>query len=74
MILNRQLFLDWQWFAAVYKICLRFAVRCLQVCKLYRQRYRTRRQLLELSARQLDDIGLDLQQARAEGNKPFWRP
>lgn len=36
-------------------------------------RWRTRRSLLELDARQLRDIGLSWEQAREEGCKPFWR-
>ncbi|MBD8684231.1 DUF1127 domain-containing protein [Pseudomonas sp. CFBP 13719] len=34
---------------------------------------RTRPALLELDKDQLRDIGLDVQQARSEGLKPFWR-
>lgn len=34
---------------------------------------RTRPALLELDEDQLRDIGLDAQQARREGLKPFWR-
>ena len=34
---------------------------------------RTRPALLELDKDQLRDIGLDAQQARREGMKPFWR-
>lgn len=37
-------------------------------------RWRSRRDLLELDAEQLRDIGLDRSQARAEALKPFWRP
>lgn len=36
-------------------------------------RWRTRRALLELDARQLKDIGLSWEEARKEGSKPFWR-
>ena len=36
-------------------------------------RWRTRRALLEMDARQLRDIGLSWEQAREEGCKPFWR-
>lgn len=36
-------------------------------------RWRTRKALLELDARQLRDIGLTWEQAREEGCKPFWR-
>ena len=38
------------------------------------QRSRQRQQLAQLSARQLDDIGLDRSAALAEAAKPFWRP
>jgi uncharacterized protein YjiS (DUF1127 family) len=40
---------------------------------LYRHRSQSRRALLELTDAQLRDIGLDFQQARTEGMKPFWR-
>ncbi|WP_263261912.1 DUF1127 domain-containing protein [Pseudomonas sp. RIT-PI-S] len=40
---------------------------------LLRHRWATRRQLLELDADQLADIGLTPQQQREEGLKPFWR-
>jgi uncharacterized protein YjiS (DUF1127 family) len=40
---------------------------------LYRHRAHSRRALLELTDAQLRDIGLDFQQARTEGMKPFWR-
>lgn len=40
---------------------------------LYWHRARSRRALLELTDTQLRDIGLDFQQARSEGMKPFWR-
>ncbi|MGM0823530.1 MAG: DUF1127 domain-containing protein [Pseudomonadota bacterium] len=38
----------------------------------YSQRRRSRRQLLALDARLLDDIGITREQARKEGRKPFW--
>lgn len=37
------------------------------------RRLQTRRQLLELDARLLDDIGLSAEQARREATRPFWR-
>lgn len=40
---------------------------------LLRHRWHTRRQLLELTADELRDIGITASQARAEGMKPFWR-
>lgn len=36
------------------------------------QLYRTRRQLLELTNRELDDLNLTLEAARREGCRPFW--
>lgn len=41
--------------------------------RLYLQRYRTRRSLLQLDDAQLADIGLSRAQAMKEGRKPFWR-
>lgn len=41
---------------------------------IWRQRARQRRQLAELSDRQLSDIGIDRLQAAQEAGKPFWRP
>ncbi|MET1079372.1 MAG: hypothetical protein ABWY06_15275 [Pseudomonas sp.] len=37
------------------------------------RRLSTRRRLLELDAAQLQDIGLTLDQARAEAELPFWK-
>lgn len=39
----------------------------------YSQRRQSRRQLLALDARLLDDIGITREQARKEGRKPFWQ-
>lgn len=39
----------------------------------YSQRRRSRRQLLALDARLLEDIGITREQARTEGRKPFWQ-
>ncbi|HYQ52346.1 DUF1127 domain-containing protein [Pseudomonas sp. NPDC012596] len=36
-------------------------------------RWRTRRALLQLDDNQLRDIGLSWEQARVEGQKPFWK-
>ncbi|GHE20196.1 DUF1127 domain-containing protein [Halomonas urumqiensis] len=38
------------------------------------QRRRTRRALLGLDKRLLDDIGINPEQARREATKPFWKP
>ena len=40
---------------------------------LWRHRWVTRRQLLELTAAELADIGLTTSEQRAEGAKAFWR-
>lgn len=40
---------------------------------LWRHRWATRRQLLELTAAELADVGLSAAQQREEGLKAFWR-
>ncbi|NBF00994.1 DUF1127 domain-containing protein [Pseudomonas sp. Fl5BN2] len=40
---------------------------------LYWHRLSTRKALLDLTAEQLRDVGLNREDARAEGLKPFWR-
>lgn len=40
---------------------------------VWRQRARQRHQLLTLSDRQLDDIGVSREQADREAAKPFWQ-
>lgn len=40
---------------------------------LWQQRARSRRELLWLDERQLQDIGIDRQAAVEEAHKPFWR-
>lgn len=40
---------------------------------LFQHRRATRRALLKLTDEQLRDIGLNSEQARDEGLKPFWR-
>ncbi|UTD30421.1 hypothetical protein DB459_14200 [Bradyrhizobium sp. WD16] len=37
------------------------------------QRMSTRRNLAELDARQMHDVGLDAELVRRESGKPFWR-
>ena len=44
----------------------------LKAFRLWRARARQRRELLELSAWQLADIGVSEDAARAEAGKPFW--
>lgn len=41
--------------------------------RLYSQRARQRRQLLELSEHALEDIGVTRAEAMAEARKPFWK-
>ena len=41
--------------------------------RLCRERYRQRRQLLEMDDRQLKDIGITREQAEQEGRKPLWK-
>lgn len=38
-----------------------------------RERHHTRRQLRDLDARLLDDVGISPHQAEREARKPFWR-
>jgi uncharacterized protein YjiS (DUF1127 family) len=45
----------------------------LQSLRLWRQRANSRRALSQLSACQLDDIGIDRVSADIEARKPFWR-
>ncbi len=40
---------------------------------LFWHRLHTRKALLDLTAEQLNDVGLSREQAREEGLKPFWR-
>lgn len=42
--------------------------------RIITQRRRTRRALLGLDPRLLDDIGISPEQARREARKPFWQP
>lgn len=43
------------------------------IISLWRQRARSRRDLLWLNEQQLRDIGIDRLSAQEEGRKPFWR-
>ncbi|MGO2010092.1 DUF1127 domain-containing protein [Vreelandella alkaliphila] len=53
---------------------LRFSLTQIR-CQLrhYHQRRRSRRQLLTLDDRLLEDIGITRTQALKEGGKPFWQ-
>jgi uncharacterized protein YjiS (DUF1127 family) len=41
--------------------------------RLARERYRQRRQLMEMDDRQLKDIGITPEQAEQEARKPIWK-
>jgi uncharacterized protein YjiS (DUF1127 family) len=41
--------------------------------RLICERYRQRRQLLEMDARQLEDIGITRAEAELEARKPIWK-
>jgi uncharacterized protein YjiS (DUF1127 family) len=47
--------------------------RAIARLRLWRSRYRARRELVKLSPRDLRDIGLTPAQAGFEADKPFWR-
>jgi uncharacterized protein YjiS (DUF1127 family) len=42
--------------------------------RLARERYRQRKQLMEMDYRQLKDIGITPEQAEQEARKPIWKP
>ena len=47
--------------------------RVLETLHVWRQRQRDRRQLAQLSARDLHDVGLSWSDIASEADKPFWR-
>ena len=47
--------------------------RLWSLLRVWQQRAHQRRQLLTLSNRQLDDIGVSREQADCEAAKPFWQ-
>jgi len=47
--------------------------RLTDILKTWKYRIVSRRELMDLDAHMLRDIGLTDLQAQAEGNKPFWR-
>ncbi len=47
--------------------------RLLDTLLLWQERESQRRQLMQMDARLLKDIGVSRAQARAEFDKPFWR-
>ena len=46
---------------------------CRTAYRLGGERYRQRRQLMELDDRQLKDIGITREQAEQEARKPIWK-
>ena len=46
---------------------------CRTVYRLGGERYRQRRQLMEMDDRQLKDIGVTREQAEREARKPIWK-
>ncbi|MEA2792971.1 MAG: hypothetical protein QOI87_351 [Bradyrhizobium sp.] len=50
-----------------------FFAQLRETLHIWRQRQRDRRQLAELSARDLHDVGLSWSDIAYEAEKPFWR-
>jgi uncharacterized protein YjiS (DUF1127 family) len=50
-----------------------FFAQLRETFHIWRQRQRDRRQLAELSARDLHDVGLSWSDVAYEAEKPFWR-
>ena len=50
-----------------------FFAQLRETLHIWRQRQRDRRQLAELSARDLHDVGLSWSDVAYEAEKPFWR-
>jgi uncharacterized protein YjiS (DUF1127 family) len=46
---------------------------CRTSCRLTTERYRQRKQLLEMDYRQLKDIGITPEEAAQEARKPIWK-
>jgi uncharacterized protein YjiS (DUF1127 family) len=46
---------------------------CRTACRLTFERYRQRKQLMEMDYRQLKDIGITPEEAEQEARKPIWR-
>jgi uncharacterized protein YjiS (DUF1127 family) len=57
----------------IVKVIRLFAGRLFKIVEEWRQRSRSRRELLTLDARDLCDVRLTRCDAVAEGNKPFWK-
>jgi uncharacterized protein YjiS (DUF1127 family) len=46
---------------------------CRTACRLTSERYRQRKQLMEMDYRQLKDIGITPEEAKQEARKPIWK-
>jgi uncharacterized protein YjiS (DUF1127 family) len=60
-------------FKGMATICARRWAATKALLVLWRQRHHSRRELLELSALELHDIGFTRSDALVEAGKPFWR-
>ena len=47
--------------------------RLLQTVETWQKRHQSRRELLQVEAHMLDDMGIDWVDAQREARKPFWR-
>jgi len=45
----------------------------VETLHVWHERYRTRKELFQLSARDIRDVGLSWTDVAWEANKPFWR-
>ena len=55
-------------------ICVLKILRwCRTACRLTAERYRQRKQLMEMDDRQIKDIGITREQAEQEARKPIWK-
>ena len=55
-------------------VLAQWAVSFAVLITVWDQRARSRRALADLERAQLKDIGLTIEEARAEAHKSFWRP
>lgn len=47
--------------------------RLLQMVETWQQRHQSRKELLQVEAHMLEDMGIDWVDAQREARKPFWR-
>lgn len=48
-------------------------IRLAETVRLWRERYRARRELAQWTDRDLQDVGLSWSDVASEAEKPFWR-